>query len=101
LLGKLYAKLNRQAEAVREFETCIKLEPNLDYPYYQLARNYMKMGNPSKAQEWNAKLIELKAAKDRQVGLAGPASDAPNMLESGRPWETESTGRSYSDRKPD
>jgi protein O-GlcNAc transferase len=93
LLGKLYAKLNRNDEAVREFETCVKLEPTLDYPYYQLARSYMKMRDSAKAQEWNAKLMEVKAAKDRQVGLAGPASDL-NLLESAKPWETESPSAS-------
>jgi hypothetical protein len=33
-------------------------------------------------------LQTLKEAKDRQVGLAAPASDTPRILEPAKPWET-------------
>lgn len=87
LLGKVYAKLGRLAEALREFETCVKLEPEAESAYYQLARGYLRLGDQARAQEWNARLLELKGIQDRRVGLSTPASGV-NLLELTKPWES-------------
>ena len=87
MLGKLYAKLNRNADAIQELERCIRLEPQADSSYYLLARTYRKLGNESKAEEWSSKLVQRKAVRDQQVGLMGPASESRSLLDAPAPWD--------------
>ena len=94
LLGKLHLSFGRLAEAVKEFEICARLEPEPEFAYYQLARAHMRLGDAGRAQEWNAKLNEVKAAKDKRVGLAPPESATSNLLESVQPWEPQAGGAS-------
>jgi tetratricopeptide (TPR) repeat protein len=94
LLGKLHLRFGRLAEAVKEFEISTRLEPEPEFAYYQLARTCMRLGDAGRAQEWNAKLNEVKAAKDKRVGLAPPESATSNLLESVQPWESQGGGTS-------
>jgi tetratricopeptide (TPR) repeat protein len=85
LLGKLYGKLERKTESVRELETAVQLDPSLDYPYYLLARMYMRTGNLAKAQELNRKFEELKKQQVRMHGVSAMVSEPeaqapPSML---------------------
>ena len=79
---------------MKEFEICTRLEPEPEFAYYQLARAYMRLGDAGRAKEWNAKLNEVKAAKDKRVGLAPPESATSNLLESVQPWEPQAGGAS-------
>jgi tetratricopeptide (TPR) repeat protein len=99
LLGKLYAKFERKVEAVRELEMAVQLDPALDYPYYLLARMYMRLGDMTRAQEWNKKLQELKKAQMKRHGLGGmgvampdPQKASPGLLLGGEQMDPEKTG---------
>jgi tetratricopeptide (TPR) repeat protein len=85
LLGKLYSKLDRKNDSVRELETAVQLNPSLDYPYYLLARMYMRTGNIARAQELNAKLQEIKRNQMTTHGMGTMSSEpatepTPSML---------------------
>jgi tetratricopeptide (TPR) repeat protein len=87
LLGKLYVQSSRNAEAIRELEACVHLNPQADAPCYLLARTYMKLGQQRNAEEWSRKLGELKEAKNRRVGLAGPASESLDIQNAPQSWD--------------
>jgi tetratricopeptide (TPR) repeat protein len=87
LLGKLYAKVDRHADAIPELEACIRLDPQAYPAYYLLARTYRKHGDQPKAEQWAAKLNELKAARDYRIGLSGPATASTSLLETPAPWD--------------
>jgi tetratricopeptide (TPR) repeat protein len=76
ILGKLLAKLGKSQEAIAQLEESVRLNPQSEASYYLLGRTYMTLGKQGQADEWNRKLNELKASKDKRIGLAGPASDA-------------------------
>jgi tetratricopeptide (TPR) repeat protein len=80
LLGKLYGKMERKPEAVKELETSIRLDPTLDYPYYLLARTYMRLGDTAKAQEWNLKFQELKKRQTTFHGADNMSSKPRNTI---------------------
>jgi len=86
MLGKLYTKIGRNADAIRELETCIRLDPETDASYYLLARTYRKLADNAKAEHWMTKLAELKAARDRRIGLSGPATESQSLLDPPTPW---------------
>ncbi len=50
-LGILYADQRRFAEAIREFQRAIALEPNLTSAHYHLAQAYTRVGEKRRAQE--------------------------------------------------
>jgi tetratricopeptide (TPR) repeat protein len=60
LLGKLLGKAGRTEDAIRELNEAITLNPDLEAPYYLLARTCSQMGETEKATEWIARLKELK-----------------------------------------
>jgi tetratricopeptide (TPR) repeat protein len=99
LLGKLYGKLERKAEAVHELEMAVQLDPALDYPYYLLARTYMRLGDMTKAQEWNKKLQEIKKSQMKMHGVGGmgvpipePQKASPALLLGGEQMDPEKAG---------
>jgi tetratricopeptide (TPR) repeat protein/thiol-disulfide isomerase/thioredoxin len=55
-LGILYLRTQRRDEAVATFETCIRIAPEFDQPYLNLARVYSIENAPAKAR---AVLLEL------------------------------------------
>jgi tetratricopeptide (TPR) repeat protein len=65
LIGKLLAKAGHKDEAIGELKEAVALSPDIDAPYYLLARTYMQKGDATQANEWNAKLIALKQQHDR------------------------------------
>jgi tetratricopeptide (TPR) repeat protein len=69
LVGKLLAKAGKNEDAVRELKTAVQLSPDLDGPYYLLARTTMRMGDTAQATEWNAKLADLKQKHERDYAL--------------------------------
>jgi tetratricopeptide (TPR) repeat protein len=79
LVGKLLAKTGKNEDAVRELKTAVQLSPDLDGPYYLLARTSMRMGDTAQATEWNARLAELKQKHDRDYALkkAADRKDKP------------------------
>jgi tetratricopeptide (TPR) repeat protein len=79
LVGKLLAKTGKNEEAVRELKTAVQLSPDLDGPYYLLARTTMRMGDTAQATEWNARLAELKQKHERDYALqkAADRKDKP------------------------
>jgi tetratricopeptide (TPR) repeat protein len=87
MLGKLYAKANRNDDAIRELETCIWLDPQADQCYYVLSRIYKTLGDGLRAEQWSARFRELKAARDRRVGLASPASESSSLLTAPALWD--------------
>jgi tetratricopeptide (TPR) repeat protein len=70
LMGKLFAKAGRKDEAIGELKEAVALSPELDAAYYLLARTYLQMGDTTQANEWNAKLTELKQKHDRAYAAA-------------------------------
>jgi len=50
-LGILYADQRRYAEAIREYQTAIKLQPDLADAYYRLGQAYQRAGQKARAQE--------------------------------------------------
>ena len=73
LLGKLYAKVGRNNEAVHELETAVRLDPEREPPYYVLARTYVQLNDPDKAREWTQKLQELTGKKRQEETKKGQA----------------------------
>jgi tetratricopeptide (TPR) repeat protein len=65
LVGKLLARAGHKEDAVRELKEAVALSPDLDKPYYLLARTYMQMGDTAQATAWNAKLTDLKQKHER------------------------------------
>ena len=55
-LGILYLRTQRRDEAVAKFEECIRVAPEFDQSYLNLARVYALEGAPDKAR---AVLLEL------------------------------------------
>jgi Flp pilus assembly protein TadD len=49
-LGVLYLRTRRRDEAVASFEECIRLAPEFDQSYMNLARVYALEGAPDKAR---------------------------------------------------
>ena len=83
LLGKLYSKLERKPESIRELETAVQLDPSLDYPYYLLARMYMRIGETARAQEWNRRLEDRKKQQMTIHGMDAMSSEQqepPSLL---------------------
>ena len=77
LLGKLYLGVKRTGEGVRELETAIHINPDLESPYYLLARTYMQQGDSAKAQAMNDQLAALKTAHDpSHAAVSGTAPAA-------------------------
>jgi len=64
---------------VNELKTAVALNPELDGPYYLLARTYMRTGDTPQATEWNAKFTELKQKHERDYALqkAAQKKDKP------------------------
>jgi tetratricopeptide (TPR) repeat protein len=97
LLGKLYGNTERKQEAIRELQTAIQLNPALDYPYYVLARIYLRMGDTPKAQELNAKFQQLKREQFKLHGVASMSSApsdkvSPAALLAGGQMDPETSG---------
>ena len=97
LLGKLYGNTERKQEAIRELQTAIQLNPGLDYPYYVLARIYLRMGDAPKAQELNAKFQQLKRDQFKLHGVASMSSApsdkvSPAALLAGDQMDPETSG---------
>jgi tetratricopeptide (TPR) repeat protein len=76
LLGKLYLGVKRTGEGVRELETAIHINPDLESPYYLLARTYMQQGDSAKAQAMNDQLAALKSAHDPSHAAASGTAPA-------------------------
>lgn len=62
-LGKLYQRLNRLADAAKQFEYVTKLEPNLAEAHYQLGRVYTRLKRTTEAQ---AELETFKRLSEAQ-----------------------------------
>ena len=75
------------ADAIRELETCIRLDPKAEASYYLLARTYRKLADNELAESWMTKLSQLKAAQDRRIGLSGPATASTSLLDAPAPWD--------------
>ncbi|AXC16194.1 hypothetical protein ACPOL_6992 (plasmid) [Acidisarcina polymorpha] len=69
LMGKLLANAGKAGDAIRELKTAVAQTPDLDGPYYLLARASMRMGDTAQATEWNARLTELKQKRERDHTL--------------------------------
>jgi tetratricopeptide (TPR) repeat protein len=65
LAGKLFAKQGRKVDAIHELELAVVSDPDLDKPYYLLARTYMQMGDIAQATQWNSRLTDLKQKHER------------------------------------
>jgi tetratricopeptide (TPR) repeat protein len=62
-LGKLYQRSERLADAARQFEYVIKLNPNLAEAHYQLGRIYTRLKRANEAQ---TELATFKRLSDEQ-----------------------------------
>jgi Tfp pilus assembly protein PilF len=62
-LGKLYQRLDRLEDAVKQFEYVTKLQPNLAEAHYQLGRLYARLKRTNEAQ---AELAIFKRLSDEQ-----------------------------------
>ena len=70
LLGKNYALLGNMAEAVRELEVALRLDPNDRTSAYQLVLLYGKTGRPDLAAKWEVRVRERIEA-DRMAETEG------------------------------
>jgi len=66
LRGRVYAAMNRYADAVAALKRSIELRPMETGPYYQLARLYKKLGNSKLAEEEFARVKYLETAQVKQ-----------------------------------
>ena len=64
LLGEMLLELNRPAEALKEFETTLKKEPNRFRATYYAAQSAAKAGNAAAAQAHYRHLLEICKAGD-------------------------------------
>ena len=69
-LGRAHAKANQNQDAIRELNQAIKMDPELEEAYYLLARTYTKTGETTQANEWVAKLKDLKQRHDQADATA-------------------------------
>jgi len=60
--GYRYLRLNRYAEALSQFEEYARLRPNEPNPYDSLAETYIVTGQPEKALEKYARVLEIDPA---------------------------------------
>lgn len=60
LVGKLLAKANQDKDAIGELIKAVALNPDLEEAYYLLARTYMHAGDTAQAEDWVARLKDLK-----------------------------------------
>jgi tetratricopeptide (TPR) repeat protein len=65
LLAKLLSKSGKREDAIRELNTAISLDPDMEQSYYLLARTYMQVGDTASATQWMDKLKELKQKHER------------------------------------
>jgi Flp pilus assembly protein TadD len=59
-LGVLYLRTRRRDEAVASFEECIRLAPQFDQSYLNLARVYALEGAPEKARNVLLELVKQR-----------------------------------------
>ena len=72
-LGAIYVEQKRYPEALAEFRTAVKLDPNQPDAHFRLGRLYQAMGNASAAKEEFAKVnsIHQKSSTDALEKLSG------------------------------
>ena len=74
-LGVLFVRAKNYASAEAQFKTCIRVAPNFDQPYLNLARLYVMQNDKEKAREV---LLELLRVQPQHRG----AQQALEMLKS-------------------
>jgi len=68
-IGTLLLKKGEPNEAVRQLETAIKIDPHYAQAYFQLAKAYRQLGDPTRGQEYMEKygvLSEEQKSEDAQ-----------------------------------
>jgi len=65
-LGRAQAAEERWAAATVEFETAIRLKPDLSEAYYHLSRVYRKLGRPDEAARALEKFRKSRAREDTE-----------------------------------
>ncbi len=66
-LGKIYDQQGRDADAVREYEAAIGLQPDLDTAHYRLAGIYRRMGQKDRARKEFETYERLHQAKRTEM----------------------------------
>lgn len=94
LVGKLLIKTGQNKEAIRELTEAIALNPDLEEPYYLLARAYMQAGNTAQATEWIQKLKDLKQKHEHAYAAVrkNPKPVTSSTLLQGAPTAGAETG---------
>ncbi len=94
LIGKLLAKAGQNADAIRELNKAIALNPDTEEPYYLLARTYMQAGDTAQAKESIAKLqsLKLKHAHSETEARKSAMRITSSTLLQGAPTENLETG---------
>jgi Flp pilus assembly protein TadD len=59
-LGVIFVRQERYADAENQFQTCIRVAPNFDQGYLNLARLYTLMKNEAKAREILQALLRVQ-----------------------------------------
>jgi Flp pilus assembly protein TadD len=59
-MGVLFVRQQRYSEAENEFKTCIRVAPNFDQAYLNLARLYVLTKNEAQAKEVLRQLLLLQ-----------------------------------------
>ena len=94
LVAKLLAKAGKKDDAINELNKAIALDPDLEQPYYLLARTYMQTGDSATATELIARLKELKRKHEKAYAEARikerPISSS--ILLQGAPMSSQETG---------
>jgi tetratricopeptide (TPR) repeat protein len=65
MLGEMLLQMNRPAEALREFETSLKKEPNRFWSLYGAAKAAKRAGDPGQAASYFQKLLNIAQPADQ------------------------------------
>jgi serine/threonine protein kinase/Flp pilus assembly protein TadD len=74
----------RYDEAAQEFETAMRLEPNLFEPYYFFARNFYAQGNLERAVEWFGRASRVNPDDYQALMLMASALHGLNRADDAR-----------------
>lgn len=79
LEAKIYAKLHRDADAIKDLERTVALDPTFGSAIYQLSRAYARTGRKKEAAKLASKIHELLVSErtHQTVHVAKTEADSP------------------------